>query len=158
MINALQDWVKGYELTAELPESRIPELEALLSTAKQEHETLEKQKARLYDLLEQGIYDSETFLERSRRLQDRLQESQAGIVRLEANLDAEEKIQANLTSFLPSCRELLGCYWDLDIQDRNKALKLLIDSVEYRKTSRNRKGEAGKASFELTIKPRIPRI
>ena len=158
LISALEDWVKGYELTAELPESRIPELEALLSTARQEHETLEKQKTRLYDLLEQGIYDPETFLERSRRLQDRLQESQAGIVRLEADLAAEEKIQANLTSFLPSCRELLGCYWDLDIQDRNKALKLLIDSVEYRKTSRNRKGEAGKASFELTIKPRIPRI
>ena len=111
MIRALQDWVKGYELTAELPESRIPELEALLSTARQEHEKLEKQKTRLYDLLEQGIYDSETFLERSRRLQDRLQESQAGIVRLEADLAAEEKIQANLTSFLPSCRDLLGCYW-----------------------------------------------
>lgn len=158
LISALEDWVKGYELTETLPESRVPELEVLLSTARQEHDALENQKTKLYDLLEQGIYDSDTFLERSRRLQDRLKESQAGIVHLEEELASEKKIQANITSFLPSCRNLLGCYWDLDIPDRNKALKLLIESVEYRKTVRNKKGEAGKASFELTIKPRIPRI
>lgn len=158
LIRALEDWVTGYELKEELPESHVPELEQLLENAKQEHDTLEKQKSRLYDLLEQGIYDSETFLTRSRSLQDRLEESQAGIFHLEQQLESERKIQANITGFLPACKDLLSCYWSLDVSDRNKALKILIDSVEYRKTSRNKKGEAEKASFELTIRPRIPRI
>lgn len=158
LIHALESWVAGYELQETLPESQVPELERLLSQAKQEHETLEKQKSRLYDLLEQGVYDSETFLSRSMALQDRLDESADTVTRLEQELASERKIQANITNFLPSCRDLLSCYWTLDAADRNKALKMLIDSVEYRKTSRNKKGEAGKATFELTIKPRIPRI
>lgn len=158
LIHALEKWVEGYELKEELPESHVPELEQLLENARQEHDTLEKQKSRLYDLLEQGVYDSETFLARSRSLQDRLNDSQAGILHLEHELISERKIQANITNFLPACKDLLGCYWTLDAAERNKALKLLIDSVEYRKTSRNKKGEARKASFELTIKPRIPRI
>ena len=158
LIHALEDWVSGYELQETLPESHVPELEQLLENARQEHDTLENQKSRLYDLLEQGVYDSETFLQRSRALQDRLEESLAGVTRLEQELESERKIQANITNFLPACRDLLSCYWSLDAPDRNKALKILIDSVDYRKTSRNKKGEAGKASFELTIKPRIPRI
>lgn len=158
LIRALEDWVTGYELKEELPESHVPELEQLLENARQEHDTLENQKSRLYDLLEQGIYDSETFLTRSRSLQDRLEESQAGILHLEQELESARKIQANITGFLPACKDLLSCYWSLDVSDRNKALKILIDSVDYRKTSRNKKGEAEKASFELTIKPRIPRI
>ena len=158
LIHALEDWVSGYELQETLPESRVPELEQMLESAKQEHDALEKQKSRLYDLLEQGVYDSETFLLRSRALQDRLEESLAGVTRLEQELESERKIQANITNFLPACHDLLSCYWSLDAPDRNKALKILIDNVEYRKTSRNKKGEAEKASFELTIKPRIPRI
>lgn len=158
LIHALESWVEGYQLQDTLPESRIPELEQLLGTARQEHDSLQKQRSRLYDLLEQGIYDSDTFLERSRSLQDRLELSQSGILKLEQELESERQIQANITGFLPACKDLLSCYWSLDAADRNKALKILIDSVEYRKTSRNKRGEAEKASFELTIKPRIPRI
>lgn len=158
LIHALSEWVSGYQLKEQLPETRVPELEKILEASIQEYQTLESQKSRLYDLLEQGVYDSTTFLERSRSLQERLNKANAGIVRLKDELASEKEIEANITSFLPLCRELLGYYWSLGVQDRNKALKLLLDNVEYQKTSRNKKGEAGKASFELTIKPRIPRI
>ncbi len=73
-------------------------------------------------------------------------------------MEHEKERDTHIFQFLPSCENLLEHYWSLSVQERNKALKLLIESVEYKKTVRNRRGEKDIASFELTIKPRIPRV
>ena len=70
----------------------------------------------------------------------------------------ERQNDANIHNFIPSCKGLLQTYWNLSIPERNKALKYLLDSVEYKKYNRNQKGHKDDASFDLTIKPRIPRI
>ncbi len=74
------------------------------------------------------------------------------------DLEYEKEKIANIENFIPSCKELLSCYWDLSVQDRNKALKMLLESVEYTKTKRNRKGDKDNPTFTLNLKPRIPRI
>ena len=157
VIESLTDWVRVYEVDAPALQSKIPELEKLLELADAEHETLLRQKWKLYDLLEQGIYSTEVFLERSKSLEERLAASSAQTRALRKDLDDERKREANAYNFLPACKALLGAYQDLSVQERNKALKLLLDSVEYRKTTRNKRGEKDKATFELTLKPKIPR-
>lgn len=158
LIRHLKEWVDGYHLEDVSPESRTPEKEKLLNLARNEHETLMKQNSRLYDLLEQGVYTTEVFLERSRHLQERIEKSATNIESLEQDLKYEIDREANIKNFIPACHNLLSCYWDLSIEERNKALKILLDSVEYKKTVRNGYGDANKPTFELTIKPRIPKM
>lgn len=157
VIESLADWVRVYEMDAPAIQSKIPEMEKLLEQAAADHDTLLQQKGRLYDFLEQGIYSTEIFLERSKALEERLGESSVRIDALRKDLNDEKKRESNTCNFLPACKTLLSNYWNLSIQERNKALKLLLDSVEYKKTSKNRRGEKDKATFELTLKPKIPR-
>lgn len=74
------------------------------------------------------------------------------------DLEYEKEKIANIENFIPSCMELLSCYWELSAQDRNKALKMLLENVEYTKTKRNQKGDKDNPTFTLNLKPRIPRI
>lgn len=145
-------------MEASVPRSFVPEKERLLQNAVQEYDTLASQSDHLHDLLEQGVYDTDTFLKRSQNLQKRLRNASETVRRLEEDLEHEKERDAHIFQFLPSCENLLEHYWSLSAQERNKALKLLIESVEYKKTVRNRRGEKDVASFELTIKPRIPRV
>lgn len=157
VIDSLSDWVTKYKAEAPAPQSNIPEKEQLLESAQHEYEQLNRQREKLYDLLEQGIYTTDVFLERSNSLQNRIQTASERIAFLEKDLKDEKEREANANNFLPACRNLLDSYWDLSSQARNKALKLLLEEVEYKKLSKNKWGEKDKATFELTLKPRIPR-
>ena len=158
LIHSLEKWVSGYELDAVVPESKIPKLEQLLTTTENERTALLSQKENLFDLLERGVYSTETFLERSHVLQNRISDVESKIVSLQNEIAYERQNDANIHNFIPSCKGLLQTYWNLSIPERNKALKYLLDSVEYKKYNRNQKGHKDDASFDLTIKPRIPRI
>jgi hypothetical protein len=158
LVQSLGEWVAGYELKAVVPESKVPELEQLLENTEKERLSLLSQKDNLYDLLEQGVYSTETFLERSHVLQERISDIDGKILSLQNEIEYERQNDAHIHNFIPACKGLLSCYWDLSVPERNHALKILLDSVEYKKYTRNRKGCKEEASFDLTIKPRIPRI
>lgn len=157
LIESLSDWVSGYQLNSPEHKSLIPEKKQLLKAARSAHENLLLQKEKLYDLLENGIYSAEVFLERSNKLQARLQKSEGHINQLEGDLKKEQLREDNIMHFVPACRDLLSSYWTLSNQERNKALKMILESVEYKKLTRNKPGDKGKATFELSLKPRIPR-
>ena len=158
VVQALSDWVKDYKLSGKATyESNIPEKEAILHTAQETHEQLLQQKEKLYDFLEQGIYSTEIFLERSSSLQQRISESSRNIQLLEKDLKEERERELSVEMFLPACEGLLDYYWNLSVQERNQALRQVIDSIEYKKLVKNKKGDVRNANFELTIKPKIPR-
>ena len=138
--------------------NNVTEKQALLSAAIANRDSLLKQNEKLYDLLEREIYTTDVFLERSSTLHERIEEAELSISALEKDLEYEKQKFENSSRFIPECKELLSNYWDLSVPDRNKALKLLIDRVEYKKTTRNKKGMADIPTFELVLKPRIPRI
>ena len=156
LINALVEWVENYKLDPISINNSLPAKEELLRIALNEAESLRTQNERLYDLLEQGIYDTDMFVKRSKLLQDKITDCNEKIKNLEKEVEYEKERNSHINDFIPNCEQLLSHYWNLSIPERNKALKLLIDRIEYKKTTKNRKGEAMKATFELTIKPRIP--
>lgn len=157
LIDCLSDWVSGYQLHAPVHKSLIPEKTQILNRVRMEHEKLMFQKEKLYDLLESGVYTTEIFLERSGKLQEQIRQSEEHIQDLEDDLKKEQLREDNINNFIPACQSLLSCYWNLSDQERNKALRLLLESVEYRKLTKNKRGEKEQATFELSIKPRIPR-
>lgn len=158
LIETLAEWVADYKLDPVTIQSKVPETENLLSLARKEHEQLLEQNNRLYDLLEQGIYDTEMFLKRSQMLQEKIDASTLRITDLEKELQYEKEKDANINHFIPNCESLLSGYWDLSIEERNTALKILLENVTYKKTKKNKRGNGKNATFELTLNPRIPRI
>lgn len=158
LIHCLEEWVQNYKLDPVTIQSQVPEKEQLLSFAEKEHDQLLEQNERLYDLLEQGVYDTDMFLKRSKILQDKIVESDAKIKDIEKELEYEKEKDMNINNFIPNCENLLSCYWDLSAEERNTALKIILEGVTYKKAKRNRWGDGQNATFELTIKPRIPRI
>lgn len=159
VINILSDWVTGYQLDpSQEVKNNVTEKQALLSAAVANRDALLKQNEKLYDLLEREIYTTDVFLERSSTLHERIEEAESSISALEKDLEYEKQKFENSSRFIPECKELLSSYWDLSVPDRNKALKLLIDRVEYKKTVKNKRGTVDTPTFELTLKPRIPRI
>ena len=100
-----------------------------LDSADSELKKLEKQQIRLYDLLEQGIYTNEVFIERQKSISDR-----KTMLENICNEYREKISQFNNTSIserIPRFRELLNNYNNLDALDKNALLKNIIYKIEY---------------------------
>lgn len=114
----------------------------------QELDKSNSQKSKLYDLLEQGIYDNATFLERSNLLAQKLADITTKIQELN-NLKAEyEKQKEKKELIIPKIENVIELYPYATIEQKNKLLKSCIKKVEYYKPIKQRK-----ADFELTIYP-----
>lgn len=158
VVDALSGWVRAYELDPSVSyESRAEEFQTQLDAARSEHARLEAQKGRLYDFLETGVYSVEVFLERSESLEKKLSKSASRISSLEKAIEEEHLMEQNINHFIPACRNLLDHYRDLTVPERNSALRTLLESIEYKKLSKNKRGDVENPTFELTLKPKIPR-
>ncbi len=129
--------------------------EQILRNTEKELQGLLEQKTRVYDLLEQGIYTTEVFLERSASVAEKITVAEASIGKLEKEIQEERARQENRKQFIPRCEHLLSHYDELDVEEKNACLKELLEKVEYNKTERNRRGEGEKANFTLHLFPRI---
>ena len=124
-----------------------------LESYKNRKKKLELQRGKIYDLLEQGIYDRDTFLTRLeilteslRLIENRIETArsrpagQMGLAGPEPDARAESSPFQNITEFLHTV------YRDLDAKNRNDFLRALTGSVIYTKP----KG-AKKDGFTLQI-------
>src|SRR5690606_13730812 len=76
IITALREWLDEYRVKIE-PEKK--EGTNILPSLIKQKAAAEQQKARLHDLLEQGVYDIDTFLARSKVLTNRIEKLEAAI-------------------------------------------------------------------------------
>lgn len=132
-------------------------LETARYTPKKESEleSLNVQKAKQYDLLEQGIYTTEVFLERSKTIAISIQSCSDIITKLREEIEHDENIMAQQSDFVPRCEELLNNYWNLNMESRNRMLKNLVEKVVYSKNIKNTYGKGNEINFELDIFPKI---
>lgn len=161
ILQALQQWLDNYRLEWE---NGTPSDEAInidikrksIVKAQKELETLSKQLARTHDLLEQGIYDTDTFLDRSRAINERMTEAKQSIALLSETLTEDEERAANRVNIIPKVEHLLAVYDELpDAQSKNELLKDIIERIEYVKDEPSpRKGPFD--NFELVLYPKLP--
>lgn len=135
--------------------SGIVSKQNLIREKESELESLNAQKAKQYDLLEQGIYTTEVFLERSKTIAISIQSCSDTITKLREEIKHDENIMVQQSDFVPRCEELLNNYWNLDVESRNKMLKSLIEKVVYSKDKRNAYRHGNEANFEIDIFPKI---
>lgn len=108
-----------------------------------------------YDLLEQGIYTTEVFLERSNSIASSINSCQDSIECLKEEIRHDKELIDQQSSFIPRCENLLEIYWSLDTAAKNKMLKELIERVNYTKDVKNAFRMGNEATFVLDIFPRI---
>lgn len=161
LLQALAAWLSDYRLewSDKLPvdEQALIELKGkAVRKAQSEVETLRKQLNRTHDLLEQGVYNTDTFLERSRSLTERIASAEADVVSLSAELEEDEKRAASRRNIVPKVEKLLEVYTVLpSAQAKNDMLKSVLEKVEY--TRLHRSGKKGPFdNFELVLFPKLP--
>ena len=158
LIDGIQKLVDGYRLNSDVSDqnfaSSIETKKDLLLEKQAELKRLEKKKEKQYDLLEQGIYSTEIFIERSRSVSADINQCLASIHSLEQEVIKEQERLDQQNSFIPRCEDLLEHYWFWDVSTRNQFLQELIEKVVYNKEVKDSK-KCDEITFTLDIYPRI---
>ena len=89
MLSALDEWLKSYQLD----QPKEPSFNSDIILLEQQYKTidsalknLDKQIDNLYDLLEQGVYDVDTFLKRSKKLSSKKDNLQSSLIELTSKI------------------------------------------------------------------------
>ncbi|MBS5308776.1 recombinase family protein [Clostridium sp.] len=107
-----------------------------LSLLKKELTTLSEQRLSLFDYFERHIYTEDVFLERSKNIDERINNVNREIDKLN-NLISDESIKENSTQITKFENVITGYENTDDIKLKNELLKSVLDNIEY---IRNKEG------------------
>ncbi len=108
-----------------------PDYSIALDGIKKELNNLQKQKNSLHDFLERGIYDVDTYIERSNIIAKRTNELQ----QQQKELSAKQQIESvdNVDQIITRMENVLKLYWNSTPPQRNKLLKEVVTGGTYYK-------------------------
>lgn len=155
IIESLESYLDDYKVKIQLKVStqEIDRLKFELKKLQRELKDAENQKSKLFDFLERGIYDEDTFLERSNILTLRINNLKSQIS--ESNLSIisyNESILAN-KQIIPNIENVLDNYYiSKDAKEQNLLLKSVLEKVLYEKDKKSKADE-----FILEIYPKLPK-
>ncbi|MBP3600088.1 MAG: recombinase family protein [Clostridia bacterium] len=108
-----------------------PDYSAVLSGIDKELKNLQKQKNSLHDFLERGIYDVDTYVERSNVIAERTKDLNT---RRESLLSKQTlKTKENADRVIKRMENVLKLYWSSTPPQRNKLLKEVVTGGTYYK-------------------------
>lgn len=153
VVQAIETYIKDLTISV-MPKERKSKSKALESAIRIAEVTLrqlEDQKIKQFDLLEQGIYDKETFLERSKNTSLKISETLEIINKAKKEMEEEQKINNLRKGIIPSTYNVLNLYRSTnDVMKKNILLKQILEKVELTKEYRKRGDD-----FIVTITPKI---
>lgn len=162
VLQSLEEWLENYKIkwsrdnknkTAESTQLEIKK--SAVNKLNEQIKTLEKQMSSLYDLLEQGVYSTDVFLERSKIINDRLEKAQKDRDMLLDNLKSGQRMNEDSIA-IPKIEKILQLYKSTDDPVlKNKLLKEVLDKVVYTKTV-NGRWHNSPGDFELVLYPKLP--
>lgn len=120
------------ELKAQKGKSKAtPNFSAVLSGIEKEVNNLIRQKGSLHDFLERGVYDIDTYLERSKIIAERLKELETQ--KQSVLIKKENASVQNNEAIIKKMENVLNLYWNSTPPQRNKLLKeILVDGTYYK--------------------------
>lgn len=156
ILEVLNKWLVNYRLSLkDEKDNSKPEntLEHTLTNLNKELDTLEKQKERLHDFLEQGIYDNNTFGERLKILLSRIENAREAINKTNIDIEMQKERNTVKTQIVPQLEKILSEYTEeKEPYLKNILLKSIINYAVYKKEP-NQKSD----DFSLILYPNIPR-
>ena len=158
LLDALRVWLANLERRPDEaePDAEIPSLRRTISTSEAELKKLSAQLDRAYELVEQGVYTPEIFLERSQKISARRDELLQAITTLTDEITRREQLQASQDALAPSIRHVIEAYpLATTPKEKNALLKSVLEKVVYTKEKRDRWGGDG---FHLDLYPLMPKL
>ena len=145
LLNSLKKQYKRYKIMVDKNENTIPaENKDVRKNIKAELEKLKKQQTRLYDLLEQNIYSTEVFVERSAVIAQKIKELEALAVQ-----EKSEKIKISPQEACVILKTIIDDYFKIDdAAQKNALLKTAAARISYKKTTG---GRYGKSDLSLKV-------
>ncbi len=163
IIEALKIWLKNYKVhyseKNNLNSDNNKIIEKSVSTTKRE---LEKENAKLnkiYEFLENGIYNNDEFISRSKAIKDNIQNIESKLEEYNSLLQKNTEIQNQKEIIIPKLENIIDLYYNLKTaEDKNVLLKSIISKVTYLKTEKAIKKNVSPTNFELHIFPKIAKL
>jgi site-specific DNA recombinase len=160
LIDSLRLWLETYKANwadyqpEEDEQTNIIELkQAALKRLERELIETQKQKWNLYDLLERGIYDEKTFIERSNYLADKIDELERSITQTKEELALEQEREQAKVEIIPQVEHVLELYHKTDDPKlKNSLLKSVLEKAVYRKEKHQWQDD-----FTLILYPKLPK-
>jgi len=133
--------------------SSIPVLEKAVENLQKELLELENQKNSLHDFLERGIYDVDTYLERSQNLATRIDATKVSLSKAKLVLGQEMQREKAQIDIIPRIEKVLDVYPKInDPAHKNELLKSVLDYAAYSKDKSKRNDD-----FSLRLFPKLPK-
>lgn len=139
ILTTLETLINQFELPANVQKkinSTIKSKEKALISLEKEKREIEDQNNNIHDLLEKGIYDIGTFLQRQQIIKEKLEGINNKIQSIQEEIIQERRQQEAHTSFIPKVKSVLEAYHSTnEIEKKNRLLKSVIQKATYlRKT------------------------
>lgn len=169
IIDGLRIWIEDYKAQwddlAENNQSRgndkklLAAKESIMKSAKKALDKLKVQVDNLDDLLEQGVYSKEKYIERAHKLSGKIKEAETALNEAKREFDLELHRQKAKIEIIPKVEHVLDVYPQTDdVELKNSLLKSVIEVCTYIKTVKGHwsKPEALEL-FDVTIYPKLPK-
>lgn len=161
LLDSLREWLDEYKLGLKASQKNTDSsatLKNALKKLRSEIVNLQKQQGSLHDLLEQGVYDTETFITRTRDVAERLRAAQENEKRIEEELVLQAARTEVRMQIVPKAERLLKVYHDVPTaNEKNELLRGVIDRAVYTKTVRAANNQERGDKFDLVLYPKIPK-
>ncbi|SHH08133.1 recombinase family protein [Tepidibacter thalassicus] len=160
LILGLNKWLEKYQLDWNIMKTINNDIDYTINLYKKnlynlqkQLSKLENQKNNIYDLLERKIYDEDTYIERSKKINTKIENIKKSIEKIKSNLNLKIKNQNNKKNIITKIKKILDLYEKTnDPSKKNKLLKSVIYYVEYKKEKHQKNDE-----FTLIIYPKLPK-
>lgn len=162
LIFLLGDWLGKYKLEMEaasptLDNSELRAKKQAIVRLNSDLEKLETQSDHLHDLLEQGVYTTEVFMERFQKVSEKTGETRERKRTLEAEVQSYEERARQKGRDIPKAEKFLELYRAAgNPKEKNDLLKAVLDKAVYTKTRSGRLKENAPDGFDLILYPLLP--
>lgn len=161
LLEALKTWLDDYKVKWKFEENTATKVkvdidEKGIKRLNDELKTLEKQMDSLHDLLEQGVYTTEVFIERSKVLSNKISAVQLAKKTLQDDLELEKQRDESQKVIIPAVKKVLELYKVTeDPALKNELLREVVDKAVYIKTKKSHRCHPTD-EFELILHPKVP--
>ena len=162
VLDSLETWLTRYALPWDSAHKNAPEASqdadrAVLDDLCKEQDKTRQQLNKCYDLLETGVYDANTFAERSATLKTKISDLQQKIDNLADQIKKSESRGNDIRAIIPKVKNILETYHSVaDASTKNQMLKEVLGKAEYSKDHSTR-WHGSPDEFELVIFPKLPK-
>lgn len=162
LLQSLEKWLQDYKLNWDIKKNENSKKNIqheikrkAMKKLEEEIKNLKKQMDNIHNLLEQGVYSTDTFLERSKVINDKINNTQKGVDELLHELQFEEEKENNQKIIIPRIERVLELYKVTDDPAlKNELLIEVIEKAVYKKTIKGHRNSTSD-DFELVLFPKL---